>query len=977
MKKLKQQISMLALIVCMCFSVIATALPIHALEEEEVSQTLYQLVDFAHDRKVMMEYPTYHEALLGYDACEGFEHKGIVKDGKVLLAKYAMVYFNKQENEEDLYFVDEKNEKRGSLNGKYAIDGAYITTDRDQNVHFYISGMHGVCKSDEVEIVPIDEIKTRLSHYIVKDGHLYHEIKTNMDVDYYSNILYLGEALPYLKEGCSYYSYDGHYFYEQQQIEAMLDDYKEGEFVHSVNATNPYYDYYKYVSIRSQTCITSKQLEQYMVDVMGIKKTPTYYVDDDCNLYNDILSFSALVNQADTIFESQYQYGINALMLFAMAQNESGNGRSLKSYRKQLLFDKAAFDTEEELYDKGYASITRSILCHAKYTLSGDLLSPLKQDYHGACFGDFSTGMNVCYSSDPYWGEKSASAYRSLDEYFGGKEYKRYTIAIAKGDEPVFVYEKPNHQKVLYDTGLNNHATFLILGEITTSHGSFYRIQTDATLDQNKNMSIDYNYSYLNHVGYINREDVEILHKGIHQTPKNYVRVTFDGNGGVFENNDPVVSYFIEEGKMPSIISASKDHAYFVGFEPQIQPTKTHMTYYAQFKEVDHIEMASIPKTTYYTNEEISLEGGSVRIVFKDHKRKVIPLKRDMVTCNAMHEEGQHVVQVKVAGCVCEYPIEVIENQDILKIKQQLLLLGKQYETLPFLSDDQKDHMIRLKKQLDEYTYPPFTMPQVRTIDHAMHLALEDRIRYRISPNAMDVEVSGLSLSVPLGNSLFKKSFFEDTYRVNVNKGIYRKQRELLSSPAWYIGEPIGTGFTLKIYKNYHNLVLEGPLVLSMQKPTDHQDGDVYSVLMIQKDGNVRKCYTRQSEHRISFMVHEGGEYQLVRRRTSNAYKEKDPREVLDVHNQSFDMEFVWVIFSIVGLSAVLVLYVNRDTIKKHRETKVEKRRLELQEKEKEKPLPPADVTQALEVLNTEMIRLEEIREAERELDQKEGKKND
>ena len=61
-------------------------------------------------------------------------------------------------------------------------------------------------------------------------------------------------------EGTDYYSYDGHYFYTYDNFENMLEDYQNGDRSHSVNPSAPYYNYFQYLPLRSQSNYSADEL---------------------------------------------------------------------------------------------------------------------------------------------------------------------------------------------------------------------------------------------------------------------------------------------------------------------------------------------------------------------------------------------------------------------------------------------------------------------------------------------------------------------------------------------------------------------------------------------------------------------------------------------------------------------------------------------------------------------------------------------
>ena len=61
-----------------------------------------------------------------------------------------------------------------------------------------------------------------------------------------------------MTKGKEYYSYDGHYFYENYNT--MITDYKNNVRTNSVNPSTPYYNYFQYLPMRSKTNYTAQEL---------------------------------------------------------------------------------------------------------------------------------------------------------------------------------------------------------------------------------------------------------------------------------------------------------------------------------------------------------------------------------------------------------------------------------------------------------------------------------------------------------------------------------------------------------------------------------------------------------------------------------------------------------------------------------------------------------------------------------------------
>ena len=145
----------------------------------------------------------------------------------------------------------------------------------------------------------------------------------------------------------------------------------------------------------------------------------------------------------------------------------------------------------------------------------------------------------------------------------------------------------------------------------------------------------------------------------------------------------------------------------------------------------------------------------------------------------------------------------------------------------------------------------------------------------------------------------------------------------------------------------------------------------MYTVLYYNpEDDDVEECYTRQSANKITFMANADGEFLLTSRRTSNNYLSEDASETVTHETSSYDMEWTLIRASLAFGAALIFLLILWRILKALRKSKLKKEQMHREEEKKsEKPL---EVTQAIEILNTEMMNLEEIRKAEEEQKKKE-----
>ena len=286
----------------------------------------------------------------------------------------------------------------GYTNGDYGADAAYLGTENGK-VKFMLSGVVGLVAESEVQVVNLTDVKA-VSYYIVQNGRLWHRIVHNMNQSGYISALDQGPAPSYLTSGQEYYSYDGHYFYADYAV--MLDDYVSETRSNSVNAANPYYNYYQYLPLRSTVTYTGAEL----TSLINAKAPSTKMT----NLGSNIISF-------------QNTYGVNGLLISGIAANESAWGTSSICKEKNNLFGINAVDTSPGTSAKTFETPGECVRQFAETYMSKRYLRPGYTYYHGGFLGNKASGINVSYASDPYWGEKAANAAWTLDKNGGSKDF--------------------------------------------------------------------------------------------------------------------------------------------------------------------------------------------------------------------------------------------------------------------------------------------------------------------------------------------------------------------------------------------------------------------------------------------------------------------------------------------------------------------------------------------------------------------------
>lgn len=410
--------------------------------------------------------------------------------GGVRDLKYGVVNFRTKSSASlNTNYVDAVTGESGYTNGYYAADAAFLGYENGK-VKFMLSGVVGLVNASEVEVLDATE-DWYVSFYRCEQGVLKHYIKNSMYGNSYSSAITVGEMQSYMKNNVYYYSYDGHYFYTDY-ID-MLDDYLNDTRANAINADEPYYNYYQFVSNRSKTGFTADDINNYVKYYLG-----SSYTSSKTKMYQ----------MGQYYIQYQNQYGANALAVFGVSANESAFGTSNIAKTKNNLFGHNAVDSDPDMAN-GYSSPQNSIKDHAKYYVNLWYSTPKYSTYHGSFLGDKASGM-LSYASDPYWGEKAAHWAWSLDLYTKDKSDVGKETLVFKDAGAVNIRKEPSTSStVLYTTPENANMSFVLLDEVkgSTVSGSdvWYKIQLDVPLNSNRT-AIDYSgdkYDFAKSYGYI------------------------------------------------------------------------------------------------------------------------------------------------------------------------------------------------------------------------------------------------------------------------------------------------------------------------------------------------------------------------------------------------------------------------------------------------------------------------------------------
>ena len=250
----------------------------------------------------------------------------------------------------------------------YISQGSIVSIDGDEakdgRLPVKISGLSGYMNKSDLIAVSSDS--DFIPHYSSDGNYLYHELSpyASIRVAPHSSSMAIGKK---------YYSADGINF-------------------ENFTAENPFL----FRDLRKPTNYTAEELDK-VYSLMNIKG-------------------SRLAGKGAIFKEAEERYQVNALYLIAHSALESAWGRSQIAKDKNNFFGIAAYDTTPYDSAKSFDNVDKGILGAAKW---------IRQNYidNGRTYlGNKSSGMNVLYASDPYWGEKIASIMMTINSKLGEKD---------------------------------------------------------------------------------------------------------------------------------------------------------------------------------------------------------------------------------------------------------------------------------------------------------------------------------------------------------------------------------------------------------------------------------------------------------------------------------------------------------------------------------------------------------------------------
>ncbi len=396
-------------------------------------------------------------------------------------AKLSLVYLGVRASSDNTIYYSDSTLKEDiayiNHNANYgATDGVFLDFNYSNHaIKVKTNGVTGWIKDGYYQLVPLG-FQGNVSYYEVTNSELKHYYGGNILITYKQSSRTIDKKPSMLPVG-KYYSYDGIYFYKD--IETLVIDYKNNNFNNSVNKDNPYYNYYMYLPHRAKSNYSSDDIDAYLKNTRGLVGTiyGRQYVNGYSNMFGTGIFFKA----------SEQLYGANAILMMSLATNESGLGQSSIARDKNNLFGHAAYDSSAYDSATGYLNPYQSIVGHANTYINCGYAKPTDWRYHGSNMGMKSSGMNVEYASDPFWGEKAANYYYQFDRDNGFLDYNYYQLGITNAAGVINTRLEPKNTGTIPYTLKSQGNPVIILEEVNgaTINGSskWYKIVSDANLN--------------------------------------------------------------------------------------------------------------------------------------------------------------------------------------------------------------------------------------------------------------------------------------------------------------------------------------------------------------------------------------------------------------------------------------------------------------------------------------------------------------
>ena len=299
-----------------------------------------------------------------------------------------------------------------------------------------------------------------------------------------------GVILPgadWMSDGATYYSANGYDFYTDQAMTLYA---------------GTYYNYYQFLPLRTKSNLTAADLQNFL--------NQSGYAGN-----------SVMNGNAQAFIDAQNKYGVNALLVYAMAIQESGYGTSYYAKTRGNLFGWNAVDSNPNLA-ASYSSIYAAVEQQMGVNLNG-YLDVDDGRHFGMAIGNKGNGFNVCYASDQYWGINIASFAYQIDKAAGFKDLYSVTLGVVNSDASVYFTKNAYTSTKWYDIknaggSAGGYFPRAYLVPVLGEENGMYKTQTSDHLSNGRltraSVSNKWTYDFASNVAYISKDWLTILTNG-------------------------------------------------------------------------------------------------------------------------------------------------------------------------------------------------------------------------------------------------------------------------------------------------------------------------------------------------------------------------------------------------------------------------------------------------------------------------------
>lgn len=298
----------------------------------------------------------------------------------------------------------------------------------------------GFVKMEEALLIPEVQVK----------GHSFYEVEKGLLTHYVYNV-HTNKHEPYLFGRSDKKMPTGTYVSDNGSLYTNEADGKTYEA----------YQYFNMVPLYTKTSYTAEQLNQFVKEKKPVDLGPT-----------------VLETMGQKFKQIENEHNINAIYMLAHAIQESNWGTHITATRDKNLFGLGAVDGSGktdvfETYDEGFKALVDHL---TNPTDSYFVKSPYR--YQGAFLGNKNLGMNVFYSTDPYWGQKIAGLMHRMDIALEGKERNKYDLAITltKGFSTKVRSTPTVGDNLLYELTVTGTPVLVLDTVKTENEGTWYEV---------------------------------------------------------------------------------------------------------------------------------------------------------------------------------------------------------------------------------------------------------------------------------------------------------------------------------------------------------------------------------------------------------------------------------------------------------------------------------------------------------------------